>query len=170
MTNLSSLNNQQIAQKSVHGIAWNYVSFGLGKILVLVTTAILARLLTPEEFGIVAFATITIEYLSILKDLGLGAALIHRRENVAEAANTVFTLNLLLGIFLTVTAFIIAPFVAVFFREPLITPILRWVGLTFVLNALGSIHIVRLQRELNFQQKLIPDLGRSVFKGVFLSG
>ena len=162
----STPNNQQIAQKSIRGVFWNYISFGLGKGLVFVTTAILARLLTPDDFGIVAFATLAVTYLSILKDFGLGPALIHRRQNVDEAANTVFTLNLLLGAGLTLAGIAVAPLVATFFREPLVTPVLRWLSLTFILNSLGSIHVVRLQRELEFRRKLIPDLGRSLFKGI----
>ena len=161
---------RQIARKTVHGIFWSYASFGLGKALVFLTTAILARLLTPNDFGIVAFATLTTEYLAVLKDLGLGAALIQRRQDVEEAANTVFTLNLLLGAGLTLAGMLAAPLVATFFREPLVTPILRWLSLTFIVNALGSVHVVRLQRELEFGRKLIPDLGRSVAKGIVSIG
>ena len=166
----STPNDQQLARKSARGILWNYVSFGLGKGLVFVTTAILARLLTPDDFGIVAFATLAVTYLAILKDLGLGLALIQQRENVEGAANTVFTLNLLLGAVLTLTGLSVAPLVASFFREPQIVPVLRWLSLTFVLNALGSIHIVRLRRELAFRRKLVPDLGRSLSKGVVSIG
>jgi PST family polysaccharide transporter len=148
------------------GVGWNYLSFGLGKLLVFITTAILARLLTQEDFGIVGFATVAVSYLSILKDMGLGAALIQRREDVGEASNTVFTLNLVVGLALTVLAMLIAPIVADFFREPLVVPILRWLGLTFIINALGSVHTIRLQRELDFRRKLVPDLGRAITKGV----
>lgn len=167
---MTSTDNKQIARKSIHGVFWNYASFGLGKGLVFLTTAILARLLTPDDFGLVALATLAVSYLSILKDLGLGAALIQRREEVEESANTVFTANLLLGLVLTLTAMAVAPLVAMFFNEPDVTPILRWLSLTFVLNALGAIHLVRLQRELNFRRKLIPDMGRSVVKGVVSIG
>ena len=162
--------SQQLARKSVYGVLWNYASFGSGKVMVFLTTAALARLLTPNDFGIVAFATLAVNYLSILKDLGLGVALIQRRENVEEAANTVFTLNLLLGAVLTLSGIAIAPLVATFFREPLIVPVLRWLSLTFILNALGSVHIVRLQREMEFRRKLIPDLGHSIFKGIACMG
>lgn len=161
----SASENQTIARKSVRGVIWNYASFGLGKGMVFITTAILARFLTPDDFGTVAFATIAVTYLSILKDLGLGPALIQRRQHIEEAASTVFTLNLLLGTVLTLIGLAAAPLVAAFFHEPLITPILRWLSLTFVLNALGAIHLVRLQRELEFRLKLIPDLGRAVVKG-----
>lgn len=165
MTTETPIDNKTLARKSALGVVWNYASFGLGKGLVFITTAILARLLTPDDFGLVGFATLAISYLAILKDLGLGAALIQQQENPEETANTVFTLNFLLGLILTALTMLIAPWVAVFFREPQVTPLLRWLGLTFVLNSLGAIHIVRLQRELDFRRKLIPDLGRAAVKG-----
>jgi len=170
MTDATTTDGNQIARKSVYGVFWNYTSFGLGKALVFITTAILARLLTPDDFGLVALATLAVSYLSILKDLGLGAALIQRRDNVEEAANTVFTLNLLLGAGLTLAAMALAPLVAAFFREPQVTPVLRWLSLTFVLNSLGAIHLVRLQRELQFRRKLIPDMGRAAVKGAVSIG
>jgi|GEM_PF-103617 len=166
MTTETPTDNKTLARKSALGVVWNYASFGLGKGLVFVTTAILARLLTPDDFGLVAFATLAISYLAILKDLGLGAALIQQQENPEETANTVFTLNFLLGAALTALTMVAAPWVAAFFREPQVVPLLRWLGLTFVLNSLGAIHIVRLQRELDFRRKLIPDLGRAAVKGV----
>ena len=164
--NISPLSEtQQTTRKTAHAVMWNYLSFGLGKGLVLVSTAILARLLTTHDFGLVGFALLTISYLSVLKDLGLGAALIQKRDNVEESANTVFTLNLLLGMVLTLVTIAIAPLVADYFRNPEVAPLLRVLGFTFVLNALGSIHIIRLQRQLAFNRKLVPDFGRSLAKG-----
>ena len=141
------------------------MSFGLSKALNLVTVSILAHLLTPELFGVVALATLAIDYISILNDFGLGAALVQRRENIDEASNIAFTFNLLVAIFLTSIIVLISPYVALFFREPALTPILRWLGLGFTLNALGSVHKARLQRDLRFGKKLIPELGNTLIKG-----
>lgn len=164
------MSDATLAAKAAKGVAWNYLSFGLGKGLVLVTTAVLARLLTPEQFGVVGFATLAVSYLSVLKDLGLGAALIQRQDEVEEAADTVFTLNLLLGILLTLLGLLLAPLAATYFREPLVTPILRVLSFNFVINALGAIHTVRLQRQLDFRRKALPDIGRSLVKGVVSIG
>lgn len=155
-----------LGTRAARAVAWNYVSFAAGKVLVIVTMAVLARLLTPEDFGIVGFATLVVAYLAVLKDLGLGAALIQRRERVAEAAETVYAANLLLGAGLTVLTILAAPLVAGFFREPLVTPLLRVLAFTFVLEALGSLPIVLLRRDLAFRRKLIPDVGRSLVKGI----
>src|ERR1043165_1545181 len=107
--------NHQIAQKTAWGFIWNFSSYFLGKIVVLVTTSILARLLSKSDFGLVAIAVVAINYLSVLKDLGLGVALIQRKGDVKEAANTVFTINILIGLFLSVIVMPLAPFVALYF-------------------------------------------------------
>lgn len=161
---------QQITQKATRGMGWNYLSFGMGKILSLITISILAHLLPPQNFGLVALAALTVDYLSIFSDLGLGAALIQRKHSVGESANTAFVLNLLAGILLTIITFLLAPFAADFFKEGQITIILRWLGLTFLLNSLGSVHNTLLQRELNFQKKIIPELGNTISKAIVSIG
>ncbi len=156
----------RLGQTAARAVAWNYASFASGKLLVLATMAVLARLLTPEEFGIVGFATLAIAYLAVLKDLGLGAAVIQRRDDVEDASQTVFISNLVLGTILTTATALAAPLVAGFFREPLVTPLLRVLAFSFILESLGSMHIVLLRRNLDFRRKLIPDVGRSLVKGV----
>jgi len=159
-----------LGAEAARAVMWNYASFAAGKVLILVTMAILARLLTPEDFGIVGFATLVVAYLAVLKDLGLGAALIQRRDDVEESSETVFAFNLLAGAVLTAITFLSAPLVAGFFREPLVIPLLRVLSFTFVLEALGSVQLVLLRRNLDFRKKLVPDVGRSIVKGVVSIG
>ncbi|MCJ7726445.1 MAG: lipopolysaccharide biosynthesis protein, partial [Acidimicrobiia bacterium] len=97
--------------------------------------------------------------------LGLGGALIQRKDDTEEAAQTVYTLNLLLGAFLTAATILAAPLVANFFDEPLVTPILRVLSVSFLIEALGSVHLVLLARRLDFRRRLVPDIGRSLIKG-----
>ena len=155
----------EIGQTVVRNAGWNYLSFGLGKALNLVTISILAHLLTPNHFGLVALATLAIDYLSILSDFGLGAALVHRRESVEEASDIAFSFNLLIGLGLTSIVVVISPYVATFFHEPALTIILRWLGLTFAINSIGSVHKALLQRDLKFGKKLIPEMGNTLVKG-----
>jgi PST family polysaccharide transporter len=79
-------------------VAWSYGAFASSKLLTLITSAILARVLTPVEFGIVGFATVGITYLSVAQDLGLGGALIYERERPDAASHVVFSWNLVLGV------------------------------------------------------------------------
>ena len=161
---------QKIVLKTARGFIWNFSAYFLGKIVVLVTTAILARLLAKSDFGLVAVAVVAINYLSVLKDLGLGVALIQRKGDVLEAANTVFTINLILGILLSAIIIPLAPFVATYFHDPQVIPVLRWMGISFIINALGSVHTNWLVRDLDYRRKLIPELGGALVKGLFSIG
>jgi O-antigen/teichoic acid export membrane protein len=160
----------QVARKTVRAAGWNYLSFGLSKLIVLITMVILARILNPKDFGIAGFATLAVAYLSLIKDFGLGNALIQRRTDVEKAANTVFTLNLIIGLFLAIVIIFMAPLVADFFHEPIVKVMLCVLSLTFIIEPLGSVHVALLQRELDFRNKLIPDIGRIIFKGFITIG
>ena len=162
--------SKQIAHKTAWGFVWNFSAYFLGKIVVLITTSILARLLAKNDFGLVAVAVVAINYLSVLKDLGLGVALIQRKGDVKEAANTVFTINLIIGLILSALIIPLAPLVAQYFRDPQVTSILRWMGIIFVVNALGSVHTNWLVRDLDYRRKLVPELGGALTKGVVSIG
>jgi PST family polysaccharide transporter len=160
------LDTPEVAQKAVRAVFWNYLSFGSGKFLLLLTTAILARLLTVEEFGTVGFAVLVVTYLTALKDLGLGSALIQKRGEIEKASNTVFTLNILLGVSLALITYLIAPGVALFFRDNQVESLLPVLGLTFIFNGIGNTHRTLLRKDLSFKRKFIPDLARSLSKGL----
>ena len=128
---------QKTTRKTAHAVLWNYLSFGLGKGMVLISTAILARLLTTYDYGVVGIALLTISYLSVLKDLGLGAAFIQKRDHVEESANIIFTINFAVATTLTVVTILMAPFVGQYFRNPEVVPLLRVLGFTFVLIPVG---------------------------------
>ena len=162
--------NRQIAQKTAWGFIWNFSAYFLGKLVVLITTSILARVLAKNDFGLIAIAVVAINYLSVLKDLGLGVALIQRKGDVQEAANTVFTVNLIIGLVLSVIIIPLAPLVAIYFRDPHVTLVLRWMGISFIINALGSVHTNWLVRDLNYRRKLIPDIGSPLIKGAVSIG
>lgn len=161
---------QEIAQKTAWGVIWNFSAYFVGKFVVLVTTSILARLLAKSDFGLVAVAVVAINYLSVLKDLGLGVALIQRKGDVQEAANTVFTINLAIGLVLSTLIIPLAPLVAGYFRDPQVIPVLRWMGISFIINALGSVHTNWLVRDLDYRRKLVPELGGALIKGVISIG
>jgi len=165
LTDPSQPTSHEIGKKVARNAGWNYLSFGLSKGLNLVTVAILAHLLTPELFTVVGLATLAIDYLSILNDFGLGAALVHRRDRIDDASNVVFTFNFLIALSLSTILLFAAPYIALLFKEPAITPILRWLGLSFTINSLGSVHKSRLQRDMGFGKKIIPDMGNTLIKG-----
>lgn len=166
MTDSTEEKYQVVTKKATMGMGWNFLSFGGTKLLTLGTLSVLAHLLSPEIFGLVALATLTMDYLSIISDLGFGAALIQKKGNVEEHANTAFSINILANASLTILISLTAPLAANFFREPTLTPVLRWLSTIFLIKSFGTIQNVLLERELNFKKRMIADLGNAVIKSL----
>lgn len=159
-----------MVRKVASGVVWNLLAFGFGKLTLLLVTSILARLLTQDEVGVVGAAVVAINYLTIIKDLGFGAALIQKRGDVNEAANTVFTINIILGFLLSLLVIPLAPYVGNYYNEPQVTSVLRWLGISFAINAFGAVHVVWLLRDLDYHRKALPEMGNSLVKAVVSIG
>jgi O-antigen/teichoic acid export membrane protein len=162
--------DDRIVRKTAGGIFWNFLAYGLTKGVVLLTTSILARMLSKDDFGLVAIAVVAINYLSVVKDLGLGMALIQRQGDIDRATNTVFTLNIILGVILSAIVIPISPLFADYFNNPMVVPVLQWLGVSFFIHSIGSVHVVLLLREMNYRRKMVPDLGSSLIKSVVSIG
>ncbi len=104
-----------LGRAALSGVAWNYASFGLTKALAFATTIVLARLLTPLDFGTVGFALVVIGYLELTRDLGVGPVLIARSEVSHHTASMGFIVSVCWGIVLATTLFLCAPLLGRFF-------------------------------------------------------
>ncbi|HLA45490.1 MAG TPA: lipopolysaccharide biosynthesis protein [Aggregatilineales bacterium] len=158
----SSLN---LAQRTLSGIFWAYASFIGGRLLNVVTTAILARLLFPEDFGLIGFATLLISFIEVSYGLGINDALVYTSERVDDAASTTFWINIAVGAVQTTFLFLAAPLTLKFFEDPRIVDVVRVMSLTFVVSSFGFTHDALLQKELEFKRRFIPDLISSFIKG-----
>lgn len=123
---------------------------------------ILARLLTPEMFGLMGICMIVIRALDLFTETGFGAALIHRQERVEEAKNTAFTLQVLRGFVLAAIALAVAPLAAAYYNEPQLTSIVWFLSLAFVLNGFTNINTVLLEKRLDFRLVTILELSIAI--------
>lgn len=155
-----------VSKEVVQGTFWNYLSFASGKLMNFITTLILAYLLVPEEFGVVAYCTMAIQYVDTFNTAGIDSALIARRDKVEEAANSSFVANIMLGIVSFGVVWVAAPGIASFFKEPQVVELLRLLALALPISGLGIVPSAILSRDLKFRTKLIPDVARSFFKGL----
>lgn len=162
--------SESITKKTVTGVAWTYLSYILTKGVVLVTTAVLTRLISQSEFGIVGFAITTMSFLDAVRDLGISFALIQRRGDIKEAATTAFWISMATNAVMWGITIGISPFVADFFREPQITTVLPVLSASFFLSSLGGTHDTILHREMKFSRRMIPVLAESFSKGVVSIG
>lgn len=160
-----SQQSANFARTTIKGTFWTYASHYGGKILVFISTVILARLLTQEEFGVVGFALVAISFLNVLNDLGIGAALVYYKDD-PEAADTGFWLGLAMGFALFGITWVISPFVGDFFHDDRAIGVTRALGATFPIVALGNVHESLLQKNLAFKRKFLPDLAKMTSKGL----
>ncbi len=119
---------------------------------------ILARLLSPDIFGLMAICLIVTRFLDIFTETGFGAALVQRQGQFEAARDTAFTLSILRAIALAVGMYLIAPAVAEFYSEPVLVPAIRLAGLTFLCRGVYNLNTVALQKDLNFQRLSYLDL------------
>lgn len=156
---------QKLAKSTLKGTLWNYTSFAVSKGLTFISTLILARILAPDDFGLLSMGLIAINYLDALNEMGVGSALIYQQGDLQKKSNIAFTISLSVNALLTLAAFFSAPAIAAFFNEPRISPIVQVLSFTFVLSSIGSIHSVHLKKELDFRKVFIPEIGKTFAKG-----
>ena len=149
------------------GLIWLYVSKYTGKLIFFGATLILARLLTPDDFALVAFA-LAILGLAEAADLGVGAALVWLdREKAMKSRSVVFTLNNISILLLSIAFWFLAPPIAdILSDDPNATWVFRALIPVLLLRALGLTHENLLKREMDFRKRFLPEFCGGIVKGV----
>src|SRR4026207_1476252 len=112
-----------LAGRTARGGAVAIVSQGLKFAITIVATSVMARLLTPNDYGLIGMVAFVTGFVSMYKDLGLSAATIQRSEISSEQISTLFWVNILLSFGITVLTIAIAPLVAWFYKVPQLTSV-----------------------------------------------
>ena len=166
------LGRERLGSRTARAMVWVYASYIGGRALTLLSKmAILARLLGPREFGLVALALIVTVALETLKDLGLTQALIVATDEETEKrAPTVFFLTVAMGFVLWGVTAALAPLMAEVFDEPRVTPILIALGFNFVLRALSATHAALAAKSLDFRKRTFAEAGDVAVRGLVSIG
>ena len=153
-----------LAGGAVRGAGWNVLTFGLSKGLLLLTTVVLTRLLDPEDFGLLALGMLVLLFLEVIGDLGVGAALIYRRDADERSISTAAVVAAATGTVLTVGCLLSAPLVARLFDEPRLTGVVQVLALALFLRTLSAVHRAMLEKELDFARRAVPEVLGAVTK------
>ncbi|MGL5080408.1 MAG: MOP flippase family protein [Microcoleaceae cyanobacterium] len=155
-----------IKQKVFKGVIWSAIQNWGSQAGSLIVFLVLARLLTPEAFGLVALANTFLLFMQILLEQGFTQALIQRQDLEPEHLNTAFWTNVLIGICLTALSLLLADSIAGMFNQPDLAPILRCFSILFCVNALRHVHEAILSREMAFKVMAIRTLIAILFGGI----
>lgn len=143
---LTARNPTTPSRGAVLAVSMRWADRALG----LLSTILLARLLVPEDFGLVAMAMVIVGLVDGILDLGVASALIQRDGLDSEEFSTAWTLRLLQALAAAVLLVVVAPFVAQFFGDPRVTNVVRVIALTVVLGSLENIGVVSFQKNMEF--------------------
>ncbi len=148
-------------------IVWSNLAFVGARIFSSLSLLILARLLTPADFGVVAAITLFINLLEMISDIGMRATVIYEQEEeVTDRVHVAFTINLGLTLLLTVACVLLAPVIADFFRVGDHTDLFRLAALNPLFRGVANIHDGLLMRSMEFRRRAVPEVIQAAVRGI----
>ena len=156
----------ELKAKSVSGFGWSTIQQIVGRVTTFVVNLALARLLMPDDFGTLAVLGIFLAISGQLADIGFGSSLV-RSERVEDAdLSTVFYYNMGMSSLLYLILFVAAPWIADYFRNPVLVSVLRVLSLSMVINSLCSIQAILVWRQMQFRKDMLIQLASGVLGGL----
>lgn len=157
----------ELKAKTLSGLTWQFAQRILGQFLSFVVTVILARMLMPNDYGVVALASMFCFLLGTFTDMGLNAALVQKKDVDELDYNTVFYTCLALSFLIYAILFFLAPYIAYIFKNSQICPIIRVISLTIPIGAFSSVQNAKVSRNLQFKKFFYATLsGQIIAAGV----
>lgn len=154
-----------LKQKTIKGVSWSFVEQILTRGVNFIIGIILARLLSPTDYGLVGMIGVFIAVSQIFIDGGLASALIREKDASEIDYATVYFTNLSLSFLFYFILFFSAPLVADFYNQPLLQPVLRVVSLTLIISALSAVHSTILAKRVDFKSKTIISIATAFSSG-----
>lgn len=155
-----------LKDKTVRGVGWSAADTFLGQGVTFIVGLVLARLLSPDEYGLIGIVTIFTSILLGFVDCGFSNALIRKQETDDEDYNTMFIVNLGISIIMYVLLFVSAPFIAHFFGRPQLIGLVRVTGLLLIIQSLSIVQDTILKKRIDFKTKTKASVLSAIFSGI----
>lgn len=158
--------SQSLKQKTVKGVGWSFADSIANQGITFLVSLILARLITPEEYGLIGIITIFIAVFNSIVDSGFSNALIRKNDIKEIDYSTVFITNMVLSVVLFVLFFFLAEPIAGFFSQPLLKPLTQVMGSIVIINAFAIVQRTILTKSIDFKTQTKASVISSVASGV----
>lgn len=155
-----------LSKQARSGMVWTFAQQFGNQLVGFVVSLILARILMPEEFGLIGMIAVFIAIGNSLLDAGLTQSLIRSKDPDQEDLSTVFFFNLIASILIYWVIFFLAPLIAGFYGQPMLTPILRVFCITFVVSAFSAVQLARLTKAMNFKTQTLVAIPATIIGGI----
>lgn len=155
----------ELKEKTVKGVMWSSIDRFSTQGIQFVFSILIARLLLPEDYGVVAMLNIFLAVSQTFIDSGFGAALIRKSDRTKIDFSTVFYFNIVVGIFFYALLWVASPFIAAFYGIPLLEDITKVVALNLVFNSLSGVQNAKLSIAIDFKTRAKISLTVALFTG-----
>ncbi|MGX7668078.1 MOP flippase family protein [Flavobacterium pedocola] len=147
--------SKEIKNKVKSSLFWSFADQFVTQVVFILFSIYLARILSPDIFGVVGMITVFTNFAIHFIDMGFGVALIQKKDADTHHYSSVFWLNLFIGMLLYGLFFLAAPFISTFYDHPELTLLIRVICLIFIISSLSSVQANLMVRELEFKRKVI---------------
>ncbi|MBU0635275.1 MAG: lipopolysaccharide biosynthesis protein [Candidatus Omnitrophica bacterium] len=151
-----------LSEKAVRGGFWVFAARIFDRLFGIISKVILARLLAPNDFGLMGIALLALGIFESFSKTGFQAALVQKKGRIDEYLDTAWTLQAIRGVVLFATLFFAAPFFGAFFKTPLAVNIVRVIGLAFLFENLTNIKVVLFSKELEFNKQFFYQISGTI--------
>ena len=158
--------SESLKSKTVKGVGWSFADNIASAGVSFLVGLVLANLLTPEEYGILAIIMIFIAVSNSIIDSGFSSALIRKTDCKPIDYNTTFYFNLGVSIVLYIILYLTAPYIAIFFHEPILNDVTRVISWILIINALAIIPRTMFVKSIDFKTQTKVSLISSILSGI----
>ena len=160
------MSNDNLQHKTLSGIIWGFFEKFSTQLVTFVVGVILARLLSPSDYGLIAMVTVFVTISGVIVDSGFSSALIRKKDRTDLDYSTVFDINVGLSVLMALLLCISAPLIADFYKEPILIKILDLNALYVFLGSFISVQGTKLYADLNFKVRSTINVVNTFVQGV----
>lgn len=162
----NNLMKDSLTNKTVKSVVWSAVERFSVQAIQFGTSIILARLVAPSEYGLIAMLTIFIAIAQSFVDSGFSSALVQKNNRTETDFSTVFYFNIAISLVVYFILFLSSPYIALFYREPLLELVCKWMGLSLIIQGLSVVQIAKLTVLLDFKTQAKASLIAVIISGL----
>lgn len=155
-----------LRKKTTNGLLWSSVERFSNQGVQFLFSIILARLLAPEDYGIVAMVVIFFAIAQTFVDSGFSSAIVRKKDRTESDLSTCFYFNIFVGLGFYILLFLCSPFIADFYNQPILSPIVKISGLTVLINSLCIVQQAQFTIRIDFKTQAKVTLTSTVISGI----
>lgn len=158
--------SDDLRQRTKNGLLWSSVERFSNQGIQFLFSIVLARLLTPEDYGIVAMVVIFFAIAQTFVDSGFSSAIVRKKDRTESDLSTCFYFNIFVGLGFYILLFLCSPFIADFYNQPILSPIVKISGLTVLINSLCIVQQAQFTIRIDFKTQAKVTLTSTVISGI----